>query len=180
MRFLTAATTMSLLFLGALPEANAKKAPSVACNIAGYSIDKDPNGLNVRSGPGTRHSILARLKRFTASGMEVYPEMDIRESRGSWLRITRATEGMDGTDLFMGNGWVHASLMATSTSGYDKGHAVLRHGPSPSSRIIGKVPSETEVGLRGCNGKWALVEHQGKRGWLAPGDQCGTAATNCN
>ncbi len=180
MRLSITSATMCLVLFGVLPPANAEKAKSVACNIAGYSIDKDPNGLNVRSGPGTGNRILARLKRFTASGMEVYPEMDVRESRGSWLRITRATEGMDGADLFMGSGWVHSSLMATSTSGYDKGYAVLRHGPSTSSAATGRIPSETEVGLRACSGKWALVEYKGKRGWLAPGDQCGTAATNCN
>lgn len=180
MRLLIVSTAVSCLVLGFSLAANAQKAPSVECNIAGYSIDKDPNGLNVRSGPGTKSKILARLKRFTSSGMEVYPEMDIRGSRGSWLRITRATEGMDGTDLFMGTGWVHSSLMATSTSGYDRGYALMRSDRSPSSAVIGKIPSETEVGLRGCHGKWALVEYQGKRGWLAPGDQCGTAATNCN
>lgn len=180
MRLSLIAASMGFFLFGVSSEANAKNAPSVDCNIAGYSIDKDPNGLNVRSGPGTKTRILARLKRFTASGIEVYPEMDIRESRGSWLRITRATEGMDGADLFMGTGWVHSSLMATSTSGYDKGFALMRSNRTTASAVIGKIPSETEVGLRGCNGKWALVEYRGKRGWLAPGDQCGTAATNCN
>ena len=159
---------------GAFAQTNAK------CSIAAFSIDKDPNGLNVRAGPGTKYKVLARLKRVSDAGYEIYPEMEVLESRGNWLRMTRAIEGLDAKVLFNGTGWVHNSLMATTTRGYDVGHVQLRASPNAGSAPVMTVPRETEVGLRGCKGDWVFVDYKGRRGWLGPSDHCGTAATTCN
>lgn len=150
------------------------------CNVAGYSIDKDRRGLNVRSGPSTKNKVIARLKRVNDGGYYILPEFDIVGSKGKWLKIARATQGLDGKVLFKGSGWVHSSRVATMTRGYDKGHVTLRVDNRKSSDVLTRVPRETEVGIRGCDGAWALVVYKGKRGWLAPSGQCGTAATTCN
>lgn len=180
MRFVVIAASIGC-FLGGLSfPSSAQDEPLAPCNIAAYSIDKDPKGLNVRTGPGIKNKIVARLTRVDDGGYAILPEMEIVGSQGPWLRITRAVQGLDGKLLFSGFGWVHSSLVATTTRGYERGHVMLRRARNPSSSAVAKVPRETEVSLRGCKGSWALVEYKDKRGWLAPEDQCGTAATTCN
>ena len=151
------------------------------CDIQGYSIDKDPRGLNVRSGPGKGYHVIARLKRVRDGASHyILPEMEIVQSKGKWLRISHARVGIDGRTLFRGSGWVHANMVATSTHGNFQGRVRVRKTRSTSSRTIAKVRADTEVGIRGCKGKWAKVSYRGRSGWLAPGNHCGTAQTSCN
>lgn len=171
--------TVPLALLLALSLATETLAAS-NCKINAYSIDKDPAGLNVRAGPGTNYKVIARLKRVNDGGYFILPEFQVLATQKRWLLIGNAQQGLDGKPLFEGRGWVHASRVATMTRGYESGHVNLRRERSMTSATIIRAPRETEVGLRGCHGGWALVEYKGKRGWLAPADQCGTSATTCN
>lgn len=150
------------------------------CLVNAYSIDKDKNGLNVRSGPSKSGKIIKKLKPANDGGYMIYPEFEVIGAEGDWLRITNARQGLDGDVIFQDAGWVHRNLVATTTRGYDSGHVTMRKARSQSSAAIADVPRETEVKIRSCNGDWALVEYHGKTGWLAPDDMCGTAETTCN
>lgn len=150
------------------------------CNIRGYSIDRDPSGLNVRSGPGKRFGITARLRGRKEVGNYIHPEIEITGVQGNWLRIRHARLGIDGRTLFKGVGWVNANLVATSTRAPYSEHTRLRRNRAQSSRTVALLPADIEVRLRGCRGRWAQVAYQGRRGWLAPGHHCGTAQTSCN
>lgn len=151
-----------------------------ACDTAGYSIDKDPKGLNVRSQPGIRGRVIARLKAYDDGGYIILPEFRIIGSQGEWLKITEVHQGLDGRLLMKGSGWVHSSLVATSVKGYTKGFVQLRTQASANAPEVTRVPRELEVRVRACQGKWLRASYKGKTGWLAPQDQCATAQTTCN
>ena len=87
----------------------AAEAKTKTCDVNGYSIDKDPNGLNVRSGPGGGHAVITSLRR-TETG---WPHLHITGASGNWLRIDTAIEGMDpdGMHCFAASaGFTTASL----------------------------------------------------------------------
>ena len=170
----------TILFAAFLCASSAFAGDRTECKTHGYSIDTDPNGLNVRAGPGPKHKIIARLKRVKDAGHDIWPEFEITGSEGSWLRISNAVQGLSGDTIFHGNGWVHSSRVATVSKGYDSGFVTLRSEQGTSSNAVIKVPRETEIGIRGCDGGWVFGEYKNKLGWLAPQDQCGTPATTCN
>ncbi|HKY44683.1 MAG TPA: hypothetical protein VJM50_16450 [Pyrinomonadaceae bacterium] len=54
------------LLVGLAIETSAQQLPQgghivVPCDAAAYVIDKDPNGLNVRSGPGKSYAVIGNL-----------------------------------------------------------------------------------------------------------------------
>lgn len=153
---------------------------SNSCRLQGYSIDKDRRGLNVRSGPGKNFGVIARLKRVRDGSSYILPEMEITGSKGPWLHIGYAREGLDGRTLFRGSGWVHSNMVAVTTRGSYPERVILRKSKRSRSRIIARLATETEVRMRSCKGNWAQVAYRGRLGWLAPGDHCGTAVTTCN
>jgi len=141
--------------------ANPKK-----CDIYAYVIDKDPQGLNVRSSAGTNSRILGKIP--TNESVQVVA------SSGNWVQVTDATAGFQGT------GWVALSKLGTSTRGYEANGVHLYASPSQQSRKFGRVPKTTQVKLLGCQGQWAQVEYRGVKGWLKRTDQCGVAVTTCS
>jgi SH3-like domain-containing protein len=142
------------------------------CNISAFVIDKDPKGLNVRSGPGTSHAIIGNLPTTTVGVV-----VDITASKGDWVQLSKA-ESPDKVE-FQGSGWVSAKLLGTSTRGYGtKGVSVYKSANNQSS-VVGTIPPETGVTLLGCSQSWALVEYEGKKGWIEPEAQCGNPLSTC-
>jgi uncharacterized protein YgiM (DUF1202 family) len=143
--------------------------PSTACSISAYVIDKDANGLNVRSGAG---------KTFKNLGVIMPDEdgvmLDVIGATGSWLLINNA-ETLSGKNTFSNKGWVFASMLGTSTRGDSKLYAKA----SAKSKSVATVPTESEVTILGCAGGWAKVKYGSKQGWLAPDHQCGNPVTTC-
>ena len=139
--------------------ANEKK-----CDISAIVIDKDPQGLNVRSGPGTSSRILGKIP--------TYESVDIIASSGNWVKIRK-----DYSDGFRGTGWVFLPMLGTATRGYETNGVDLYASPSQQSRKIGRVPRKTDVKLLGCQGQWAQIEYRGVKGWLKSDDQCGVGTT---
>jgi len=156
----------------------AAEAKTRACNVNGYSIDKDPNGLNVRSGPGGGHAVITSLRRAENG----WPHLHITGASGNWLRIDTAIEGMDpdGNALFRGVGWVHNSLVATASKGYETGSIPLHARPDPASAASGRVPREEDIRILSCSGQWIYGGFRNRRGWVAPNDHCPTPETTCN
>ncbi len=145
------------------------------CNVSAYVIDKDPAGLNVRSAPSSTASIVGKLNKGE-SGIEV----NVIASSNKWLKIKDSeSPDDDAKEVYKGAGWVYATMIGTSTRGYDKGKVNLYKSPNKNGGTVGTIPKEVEVKLTGCHGDWAKVSYKGKEGWLARDDQCGASMTTC-
>lgn len=81
-------------------------------------IDQDPQGLNVRSGPGKDHAVVGNLPRKDDTGVAVH----ITGASDNWVRIDLAFE--EGTDdeasLSKGVGWVYGPLLGLSAIALQK------------------------------------------------------------
>lgn len=143
------------------------------CQISAYVIDKDPQGLNVRSSANTNSEILGKLPTNKDAVF-----VDIAASQGNWVEINKA-EDASGTAVFQGKGWVYASKLGTSTRGYSKKSVSVYANTNKGSKKIGSIPSQTQVKLLNCDGKWAYVSYQRLQGWLAVDDQCPNPLTTC-
>jgi len=160
----------------AVPPTSQKQVTSTqkACQIYAYVIDKDPQGLNVRTKPSTSGEILGKLPTNTDGVL-----VDIIASQGNWVAINKA-ENAEGKVVFQGKGWVYTSKLGTSTRGYDKKKVSVYSRPDTGRKEVGTIPSSTQVTLLGCQGKWAFVGYKKLQGWLAVDDQCGTPLTTCS
>lgn len=162
--------------------AAAQKGPAavVPCDVRAYVNDPDPKGLNVRSGPGTQHSIIGNLPNQQAEGIEVH----ITGSSGDWVRIDRAVEqgGEGERTFFSGAGWVYApSLGVDGVGGFDPPGTPLYQGATKRANIVARLPVEGGgAKVRGCRYGWTQVEYKGRRGWAAPDTLCVSALTNCS
>jgi uncharacterized protein YgiM (DUF1202 family) len=148
-----------------------------SCEISGYIMDNDPNGLNVRATPDKNGRILSRLKKGAGD-----ISLDIIGTSGSgWVKITNAWHGEEG-DLFKDKGWVFANLLATGTKGSPDYNAPVKlySSPSKSSKAVKEIRAEEEVVVVDCAGRWAKVRYFKTIGWLAPENQCGSPFTTCN
>lgn len=142
------------------------------CSISAFVIDKDPKGLNVRSGPSASNDIIGNLPTTTVGVV-----VDITGSKGDWVQLSKA-ESPDKVE-FQGAGWVSAKLLGTSTRGYGtKGVSVYKNANNQSS-VVSTIPPETGVTLLGCNQSWALVEYEGTKGWIEPEAQCANPLSTC-
>ncbi len=142
------------------------------CQISAYVIDKDPKGLNVRSGPGNDRNIIGNLPTTKLAVI-----VNLAASQGDWVQLTKAES--PGKIDFQGTGWVYAQLLGTSTRGYGSNGVSVYSSPSTQSSTIGRIPKTTGVKLLGCDQSWALVEHEGLKGWIAPDAQCANPLTTC-
>ncbi len=143
-----------------------------SCNITAFVIDKDPKGVNVRSGADEGQAIIGNLPTTTIGVV-----VDVTGSQGNWVQISKA-ESPDKVE-FQGTGWVYSQLLGTSTRGYGtKGVSVYKSANTQSS-VMGRIPSATGVKLLGCSQSWALVEHEGLKGWIQPDAQCGNPLSTC-
>lgn len=142
------------------------------CQISAFLMDKDPKGLNVRSGPGTNYNIIGKLPT-TKVGVIV----DLAASQGNWVQLTKA-ESPEKVE-FQGTGWVSSQLLGTSTRGYGTEGVSVYASANPQSSVMGRIPPETGVKLLGCDQEWAMVEYEGLKGWIEPKAQCPNPLTTC-
>ncbi len=143
------------------------------CQISAYVIDKDPKGVNVRSGPGNDYKIVGNLPTTTIAVFA-----DLAASQGSWVQLTKAVDPEEKVE-FQGTGWVYAQLLGTTTRGYGTQGVSVYSSADTQSSVIGRIPPSTGVTLLGCDQKWALVDYQGTKGWIAPDAQCPNPLTTC-
>ncbi|MBE9126999.1 MULTISPECIES: SH3 domain-containing protein [unclassified Coleofasciculus] len=144
-----------------------------SCQMSAYVIDKDSQGLNVRSGPGKNYETIDKLP---TSAVAVF--VDIKASQGEWVQVMKA-ESPENVE-FQGTGWVYAPLLGISTRGYGTEGVSVYANASADSRVMGRIPPATEVKLLGCDQSWALVNYEGLKGWIAPEEQCPNPLTTCS
>lgn len=143
-----------------------------SCQIGAYIIDKDPNGLNVRSEPNSQSKIIDTLPTNNLAVI-----VDITAAQGDWVQISKAES--PGRLEFQGSGWVYAPLLGTSTRGYSTKSVSVYQSANNQTEAIGKIPSQRSVKLLSCDRAWALVEYQGLKGWIQPESQCANPLTTC-
>jgi SH3-like domain-containing protein len=150
----------------------------VPCDVRAYVADRDPAGLNVRSGPGQTYKGIANLPNQEVEGIGVH----ITGASGEWVRIDKAVEegGEQERTFFQGEGWLYAPLLSVSGMAIVKGGTNLYQDKTKKSRVIIRVPGgDDSVIVRGCNGQWMYVEYKKKRGWAAPETLCANSLTTC-
>ena len=101
--------------------------------------------------------------------------------QGEWTLIT-VVDPIDQKVDFRGEGWVYSSLLGVSSQGYKLTEVSLYTRPSLRSKVVGKIPPNTNTTILGCSGKWLRVESKRHRykGWLKPNQQCAAAYTSCS
>ncbi|WP_156342878.1 SH3 domain-containing protein [Devosia sp. A16] len=174
--------------------AGSAHAASNVCTFRAYSDDTDPQGTNVRSGPGKGFPIAGVLKSNAGDDGTFSPEFDVRRFKDGWVEIGDATIGQygDGPEqvLFEGPGWVSARLIR-----FEIEDPVLREAPGMAAKTVqhlgyvegaanpwalDQVKVET---IHGCEGPFidvTLVNARGEtaRGWAT--DICENQATTCS
>jgi SH3-like domain-containing protein len=154
-------------------------APVTPCDLSAYVIDHDPNGLNVRSGPGSTFKVVGNLPNQGVEGIGVH----ITGGSGEWVRIDRATEqgGDEDRALFSGEGWVYGPLLGTDGVGWIEGGTPVYKEPSRKSRVVAHMSAGAEGAVvRGCKGKWMYLEHKKLKGWAQGDTLCDNSLTTCS
>ena len=153
--------------------------PDEVCSLPAYIVDPDPQGLNVRSGPGKQYPVIGKIPRGEdAVGVAVIG------STGQWLQVRDARIQGEEEVLFKGPGWVYGPMLATETraQGYDGPKPVVKvyREPSGRSAVVGKLPPGLEVKITGCKARWARIQSKGLTGWIDGESQCANTLTNCS
>ena len=153
-------------------------APAHKCSLQAYVIDPDPQGLNVRSGPGKQFPVTGKIPHSVeAVGVTIIG------STGQWLQIRDAHIQAEGEMLFEGPGWVYGPMLATETraQGYDGPKPVVKvyRTPNVGGAVAGKLRPGLVVKIIGCKGSWAQIQSGGLTGWLDGESQCANTLTTC-
>jgi SH3-like domain-containing protein len=173
--------SFTIVLLSHLPAtAGETTAPLITtCECSAYVANDDPEGINMRSGPGEEYAVIGTLP--TDRPVEVL----ITGSVGEWLRITDPASS-DNADKHMINSpsaWVYGPLLAVRTSFrdyYDSTdprndplkRALLYAKPSTGSTIVAWVPRDTEVAIVGCWWNWLKVRYGETEAWLDGVSRC--------
>jgi len=158
----------------------AAAAAETPCDLWVYVLDPDPQGVNVRSGPGRKFDAVAKLPHDEYSLM-----VHVTGATGQWVRVSEAERMESGENVFKGAGWVYAPGLATQTKDYggldpEAPRVKLYKEPSKRSAVALRLPNEIEVALTGCKGRWARVRHKNVEAWLDPDSQCHSTLTTCS
>lgn len=108
------------------------------------------DGVNLRSGPDTKYSILYELP-------EGYP-LKVISRNGQWLKVS---------DFENDQGWIFSPLVSTST------HVIVtvnegnvRSGPGINNEKTGVVVREVLLRKVGEQGDWIQFDHPKLKGWI--------------
>ncbi len=151
---------------------------AVKCDVRLDVIDKDPNGLNVRSSPSIAPGNVTGVLKLGPTGD--YIEVHVTAQSGSWYAIDQAKAYEDSAEgervLFQGHGFVHASKLGASEM---DSQAVVHESPSDGSKIILDLAGagETPVQSLGCQGRFYKVFVKKITGWSK--DICTDERTTC-
>ena len=188
--FSFAATGVLLLAVSGGP-AFAAGAGVTSCDIAAWSTDRDPAGLNIRAAPGTDAPVIGNLPPpVTAEGYTFATEVVITGARDGWFRISRGDvidyiHAERDAVVFEGEGWVSGRYLGLLLN-----HHRLYDAPSTEAGVVAELVShERGFGpdsfivdrLYDCEGWWVEVEagygDMRYRGWTT--GTCSNQVTTC-
>lgn len=108
------------------------------------------DGVNLRSGPDTKYSVLYELPAG-------YP-LQVLSKQGEWLKVS---------DFENDEGWIFSSLVTRNT------HVIVtvnegnvRSGAGINYEKVGEVVREVILKKVGQQGDWIQVEHPKLKGWI--------------
>ncbi len=106
---------------------------------------------NIRSGPGTHHSVLWKVERY-------FPMLVIDKS-GEWYQFK---------DFEGDKGWVHNSLVGKVPAVITKNDACnIRSGAGTSHAVLFTVEKGIPFRVLERKGSWIHIEHSdGDKGWI--------------
>ena len=113
--------------------------------------------LNIRSGPGTNHTILGTVD----NGEKV---VILEKSTDEWYRIN-----YDGTVGYVSSRYISNVLTAENFDAEGKVNdsgVRYRTGPSTSDSVLGTIPKGTKVQIIGINSGWYKLIYNGKTGYM--------------
>lgn len=171
------------------------------CDIAGWSLDTDPAGLNVRATPSAQGRVVGRVPpAWTSPGRDGDPgtsyraEFKIAGYQNGWflIRDIRAPGADYGETYprarpqpYRGQGWVSARLVggALANGGLRPGRLMQAPDPQAAAREVSRNGEPISTGdevrrLLACSATWGLVEIEGARGWWK--GICSNQVTNCS
>jgi hypothetical protein len=144
----------------------------VACSFGAFVSETDPEGLNVRAGPGTTHKVLGTLPPVKLSSddppVRAMVEVEVSAGANGWFRIARARDNEMLTDaaprpMFKGSGWVSGrklTVKSQATAGRQRPDAKAAPVLSGQDGMSFDGDAFVQNGrLLGCSGKWVLVEY---------------------
>lgn len=174
---IAAGLMMALLLVASAASAQSESvAPApvgqVACSFGAFVSETDPEGLNVRAGPGTTHKVLGTLPPVKLSSddppVRAMVEVEVSAGANGWFRIARARDNEMLTDaaprpMFKGSGWVSGrklTVKSQATAGRQR----------PAAKALAVISGQDGMSLDGdtflqngrllgCSGKWVLVEY---------------------
>ncbi|KAF0121891.1 MAG: hypothetical protein FD152_3719 [Xanthobacteraceae bacterium] len=171
------------------------------CDIAGWSADPDPAGMNVRAAPNASARIVGKIPppwkapdRSGDTGETYRSEFRIAGYRDGWFLI----RGISAPGVaygeryprnlpqpYRGQGWISARLVgaALANGNLPPGRLYLAPSPHAATRPALRQGEPVSTGdivqrLHACSGPWGLVEIEGTRGWWT--GICANQVTNCS
>ncbi len=142
-RMLPAVWLVSLLLVAAIfGPASAAEAERVSVQVP---------LANIRSGPGTDHTILWKVEKF-------YP-LKVVERSGKWYKFT---------DFEGDEGWIYAPLVgSTDAVVVSRENCNVRSGPSTDTKIKFTADQGVPFKVLERKGKWIHIQHSdGDDGWI--------------
>lgn len=178
MRPLLLALGVSLLGTAA---AHATEYPTSRCSFTAFVAAPDPEGINLRSGPGFSHGIVGRLPpkghHVDDSSLPAMVEVEVLDAKDGWFQIRNAKDNVELTGrparkLHKGYGWISGNKLTVHSQA-----SVARSQPQARARAIAKEDGDAPLldiqgghGLVDCKGGWAKVEFgpekARKTGWV--------------
>lgn len=147
-------------------------AGQVACSFGAFVSETDPEGLNVRAGPGTTHKVVGTLPPVKLSGddppIRAMVEVEVSAGANGWFRIAKARDNEMLTDaaprpMFKGSGWVSGrklTVKSQATAGRQRPDAKAPAVLSGQDGLSFDGDAFVQNGrLLGCSGKWVQVEY---------------------
>jgi N-acetylmuramoyl-L-alanine amidase len=158
-------------------------------NVAAFVIDKDPNGVNLRSGPGVAdyHTAYPAVIGYPAIGTlptDRPVQVRIVGVLGDWVLIKDAVFTSKGSgEMTMDiTGWVKAPLLGVRAENAEDfaGAVKLYKDANAESEVVAEIAGGTGVTILAARGAWLKVKYEKQEGWLAPDAQCGDPFKECH
>nr|WP_240049151.1 SH3 domain-containing protein [Parerythrobacter lutipelagi] len=133
-----------------------------ACNgIYLYSADKDPAGLNIRSGPGTQYKVLGRTNWQHLK----MTEFKVLGSQDGWFKVlpnaewNYRTQKLEPLAGYAGEGWVSAKMLEMTYYEGDEFDLHAVPGSKDKQHFIRELEVSGPQKLASCKGRWVQIEH---------------------
>lgn len=122
---------------------------AVTCGAADY-VNVSRDGINLRSGPGTKYEVLFELPAD-------YP-LKVLETKGDWLKVV---------DYENDRGYIHKDMTSKSGAVIVKvREANVRKEPSTKAEKVGTVAKDVILKAVEKKGDWIKVTHPKLTGWI--------------